>query len=729
MKPRLISILVASLFAPALGYAQEAQPEWSGSVSIGVRGVGINANDPSKFNEYRDLERNANVFGGFELRKRGENDYLNAYGENIGRDDQYLNLSGGRYGAAKYQFYSDQMRHNFGSGPGARTPFNGVGSSTLPFMSSPVNRDPQTWNTFDHSYKRHNLGAMFELQSKSPWYFRLDANQVTREGINVFAGAKGTSPGNGFADLPSPIDYTTRNGAIEGGFSNKRVHFSVNLMRSVFENNNSFIRWQNDYFGGGPALLDTSFLPPNNELTRLAINGNIRGLPAESTLAARYTYQKTESNVAMAQNMLSTGATNPATNPSDATFNGDHQHTTMSLSLTSHLAAALDTKIYWNYDKLKNESTDITFNPPVGSGLRSGSTNPIVNCANVAGVVCEPELFHYTKKNLGVEGNYRLTRDNKLSAGFDYTDTERERADFPKTKEKRLFAEWKTSSLDWVTGRIKYQYMVRDSDFEANASVLAANPIDLYVRRFDLANVHQNQLKLALDANPAPLADIGLEIILKKNDYIDTPLGRKDDTRQEYYVSAGYGDAKAFRVFTFGDIEYTEYNSDHRNDGGNATAGNPGLADPATPPTATLYNWSARNKDKAWQIGVGADWVPHTRFTIKSSLIYAETNGRADFSVQPGGPTTVFQPITNFDNTQRLSLTLRGVYEYTRTVEFTGGYSYERYRYSDIGYDNTKYIVGTATTTSGNSNAYTTGQFAFQNYSANILFGIVKFKF
>jgi hypothetical protein len=109
---------------------------------------------------------------------------------------------------------------------------------------------------------------------------------------------------------------------------------------------------------------------------------------------------------------------------------------------------------------------------------------------------------------------------------------------------------------------------------------------------------------------------------------------------------------------------------------------------------------------------------------LKASLIYAETDGHTDFSVAPGGPTTLLLPISASDDTTRVSFNLKGVYELDRNWEFTAGYAYEKYRYSDIAYDGTRYVVGT-----GTSSSIVTGQFSFQNYEANIVYGIAKYKF
>lgn len=717
MRTRLILILAANLvLAAPLALAQNGNTQWSGSVTAGARYIDDKADDPSKLDEYRSLGSGISVFGDFELRGRGDAGYFNAYGENFGRDNQYLDLKGGAYGVFKYRLFSDELRHNFGSGPGAKSPFSGIGSATLTAVTPP-DTNFLGWNTFDHSYTRRDKGGMVEWQGTSPWYVRFDTNEVKREGINVFAGARGNSPCCGFADLPAPIDYTTQNASAEFGYSSKRAHFAANVMHSTFKNGNDVLRWNNAYFGNG---LDITVLPPDNELTRVSFNGNLRQLPWNSTLAGRLVFSRLKNNVAVQQGMLMTAgsAAYEASNATPGTFRGDIKRTNLSLSFSSHPTRELDTRAYFDYAEEKNDSSVMSF---PGTTLTGGSCgDPAVNPN------CTPERYEYKKTKVGAEAGYRLSRANKLSGGLEFAEIERERIDFHNTDETRLFAQWKNSSLDALTARVKYQYLARRSDFRGDLAFWTANgnAIDFYVRRFDVATVDQNQLKLILDAVPARMVDLGFEAIFKDNDYKDTLLGRTSDRRQEYYASVGYGDPNAFRLLVFGDIEITKFESFHR-----VGTGNP---NPATPPAGgpTTYNWTLDNEDKAWQFGVGWDWKQSARLSIKGSLSFAKTEGSSDFTpeagVVPALVATPFQSINNVDNTKRTALNLKAVYAYDKQWELTGGYAYEKYEYDDFAYTGTRYV---APDTQPNEVSPVTGQYSFQPYKASIIYVAAKYKF
>jgi len=361
----------------------------------------------------------------------------------------------------------------------------------------------------------------------------------------------------------------------------------------------------------------------------------------------------------------------------------------------------------------------VIFSPTTASGLRC------------SGQPCVPELFHYEKHNAGVEADFRINPQNRLSGGFDYTKVDRERIDFDENKDHKYFVQLK-SSLGIVDARVKYQYLERRSHHTG----LSADAIDAFVRRFDLANVDQNLFKVVVDVSPIPLLDLGAEAIYKKNDYKDTVLGRTEDERQEYYLSAAFGDPKAFRVIVFGDVEYSYYDSLHR-----VGTGNP---DPSAPPSgtpfSTTYTWSARNKDRSWQAGAAADWLLMERLSLKASLVWDRTKGTADFAAQAGTALApgALRPINNFDNTTRRSANLKGTYRFTKNWDFTAGYAYERYSYSDIGFDCPSpaiasqpacpYVVNTIPA-GGTSTSYLTGQSAFQDYKVNIVYFVATYRF
>ena len=130
---------------------------------------------------------------------------MDIFGENLGRDDQYLNAKGGMYDVFKYRLYSDALRHNFMFN--GITPYSGAGSSTQ--RAAFPRLDTATWESLDVGYKRRDDGLMFEWQANNPWYARVEANQVTTSGSKPGASSQGTSPGNGFVSLALPVAVRT----------------------------------------------------------------------------------------------------------------------------------------------------------------------------------------------------------------------------------------------------------------------------------------------------------------------------------------------------------------------------------------------------------------------------------------------------------------------------------------------------------------------------------------
>ena len=91
MGKKLISLLIANLFA--VSPAVLAQ-DMAVTGSVGLGGIATDDDDsrnPYKLYEYRDLDDG--VLATFDIRGRGSRYWFDLFGENLGRDDQYLMAS------------------------------------------------------------------------------------------------------------------------------------------------------------------------------------------------------------------------------------------------------------------------------------------------------------------------------------------------------------------------------------------------------------------------------------------------------------------------------------------------------------------------------------------------------------------------------------------------------------------------------------------------------------
>ena len=237
-------------------------------------------------------------------------------------------------------------------------------------------------------------------------------------------------------------------------------------------------------------------------------------------------------------------------------------------------------------------------------------------------------------------------------------------------------------------------------------------------------------MKVTADWSPADSLGVAAEYLYKDNNYKDTPLGRTGDTRNEVFVNVTYGLPTSWRVSLFADYEHIKYDSDHRNVGVgscDATTG-PNCFDPSAPPSSSSYNWTATVKNTNWLIGLGADWPVNEKFMLTGSVMYEKVDGSSDMTSQNnfGNPL----PLPNYPNVKFISLNLKGTYRFDKNWSMTGGYAYQKYKYSDDqfnGYTNTIPFPGVSTPNTNQS--YLNGWNANIPYNANIFYLLVSYKF
>ncbi len=415
---------------------------------------------------------------------RNSTTWFQGYGENFGRTDQYMFLRGGMYDVFKAGAYLNDIPHTFASE--AYTPYAGSGgnrlTATFPLSSIPAAGvyPPPGWNQFTLGYDRRDAGGYAEWQKNSPWYFRVDGNQVSFSGTKPGSAANGTSPGNGYVDLAIPTEYKTSNWGVEGGYQSGKATFAARWDYSKFDNANSQLLWTNSYFGGNQ--LDSYALAPSNEFNKFTLTGNYRDLPWKSVLSARYTWAKTTSDSDLAPYALNTGPTYAPTLASEEQFQGRERQPVVRARVdraagrnrrvraSTTTGRSCRTTPTWSSTATRRPRRSRAAWAAATTRRRSGiPTTTVGNCDN--------ELYNYTKNNVGFDVWWKFARGNRLGFGYDYTNLDQDRFDYDKSRSNKLWVEYKNTMLDSLAARLKYQYVKRDSDSNlSNAGIDANDP-------------------------------------------------------------------------------------------------------------------------------------------------------------------------------------------------------------------------------------------------------------
>ena len=518
MSKKLLSTLIASLFvaAPAFAQSDDDPMRVQGTATLGGLYNNTSARDTAKLFEYQDLGNGA--LSNVGVQGRNSRTWFQGYGENFGRTDQYMFLRGGMYDVFKAGAYLNDIPHTFSST--AYTPFAGSGSNvltaTFPLAALPTNPPTALSGTASGwATTGATRAALREWQKNSPWYFRVDGNQVTFSGTKVGSGANGTSPGNGYIDLAIPQEFKTSNWGVEGGYQTSKATFAMRWDYSKFENDNATLLWTNPYFGPTSSttsnLYDTTYLAPDNKFNKFTVSGNYRDMPWRSVISARYTWAKTTSDFPLGPTALNSGACLPTrsraratttarTSTSRSRSRGPRHRSLPSTRASTTTGRSCRTTPTW--------SSSATRRPRRSRAASAAATWSWAAFLRTTVGNCENELYNYTKNNVGFDAWWRFARGQRFGFGWDYNNLDQTRVDYDKAHWNKLWAEYKNTMFDTVSGRLKYQYIKRDADLNFTNDPLpnggANNPNYLlpFTSAFDLQSNTTNLFKLYLDWVP-----------------------------------------------------------------------------------------------------------------------------------------------------------------------------------------------------------------------------------
>ena len=665
----------------------------------------------AKFNEYRDIRDG--VFGDLRFKYDSDLYFSDVSARDMGYDTQRYNLDTGKYGDVKFNTYYEEIPHNYTFG--AKTFYAGAGTSNLNYTGPAPSTDVSTWDAFDYSVKRKNFGAGFNIDTIRPFFFDASANREDRKGIYPL-GSAGTSPGGIAIELPSPVNYRTDNVQLAAGYSKNPLFLSLGFFHSNFTNDNQDLNFRNPSTANTAATTDTFTLPPDNYYYKVDLKGGVK-LPynskfdltlgtasakSDKTLLSSYVSDVT----AAASNIGVQGRTGVLL--SSPSFNGQLDTTNMGLVLTSKPVNYVDGKVFYKYYSTENKSdrittTDTTLTPSV-------LTNPI---------------FDYRKIDYGAELGFRLPARLYLDTTYTHRITSRNSTDIPENDDDTYGVELRWKGTDMLAARVGYERMNRTADFQGTSDTQS---LEYYTRRFDAAPQHSDIFKAYVDLFPRDDLNFTLGYRYRDTEYPETILGLQSNRRHEFAVDAEYAYCKRAKLYAFFDYDLIKYEQFQRQLPLGAVSG----FDPATPPTATAFNWTAKQKDETYSYTIGHDvFLIPEKLNLILQHSYLNSNGSVDYTYLlgsnplPAGRTQDNIDLPNWDNYRLLNFLVRLEYKPKKELTIAGGYVYEKFTYNDAQYDGYLYVPATT----GTNGAYLTGAYQDPSYTANVFFMTLSYQF
>lgn len=699
-----IILTIFALFSVCATSADAAS--FDGSVSLGGTVTNIHG-QKAKANEYRTL--GSGVLGEVDLSYRDPGKYLDFDANLMMNDgkstdskdyatDNKVRLKSGMTDIFKFSLYYDEIPHNLTYG--ARTYFNNIGTNAI---ASTLTNPPAAAlfnNVFEYSIKRTNYGAEAEVAFKTPFFFLVRIDRTETKGIqplNISPWDGGTA----VRELPAPVDYTTENLYLQTGYRSKALIATLDGTISNFTNTYNTMTIQQGA-ALNTTLYNTAYLPPENKYYKIGGSVMYRAPIWNTTLMLRGSHSILESNP-LINEQTSIGALNgiPANTNTILSWNGLVKYNTAGASITSQPTRNLDTRFSYNFTERKNESDTINNVAYNGTGYNT------------------PGKFGYHKQNAGIDLGYKLPAATKVSAGYEYSHTNR--ASFwttmavtsgnPEplaTTDNTLYVQAKNNLLDVISGKLRYEHQMRSSDFPTVASYLPTARAG-YFREFESAKKEMDALKAEFEVEPLHGLSIGLQYALKLNKYTNSPLGVQDDTRHEFYADVTY-EVGIAKVNIFGELEHVTTNATFYS----GTYGSPATA------TSNFF-WDNKRKDINFALGGKVDVeIIKNKLSGTVGYRYEQADGSSDFTTYNPILTTVVTNNAAIDDYYKHCINAKLSYSLSKSVIVDLGYLYEKLNYTDDFFTGYTYAV----TTNALSGAY-----ANPNYEASAVYTKLTYKF
>jgi len=669
-------------------------------------GIGYVSDDSFKFGKYTGLEKQG-AFGvlNLDLRGRGPYDgdsakYWSLTGSDLGLSSRSLKYEQGEQGNYKMFLEYDQLP-SFRS-DSAQTIFNGAGGTnlTLPAGWVPSGTTAgmtQLWPNLkdvDIEQERRKVGVGFGKAFADKWDFKLSYKDEVKEGIKTVGAVIGNSGGNPRSVLlPEPIDYVTRQLDAILSYADARKQFQMGYYLSLFNDKNDSLTWQNPYSAitgwdtsagyaaGGQGRLA---LPPDNEFHQVSASGGYN-LTDKTRVSADVALGRMTQNQAFLPYTVNPTLAASVTQPLPrSSLNGQIDTTLVNLKLASRPTA----DFHWNASLRHDDRDNKT---PRDEYVYIGGDSQTQNTAATSDRRRYNEPYSFTENQLKVDAGYKLMKRTELSAGYQFSDTERTYSEREEAKEHTYKLGLRSHFSDTLSGGLRLSRADRSgSTYVGEEPFLSGHPPGYTstvpggwinhpdMRKFNLADRTRDKLALFASLTPVEKMMVGFNVSYAQDDYSASEMGLTASKIGQYTVDATFMASEAITLYSFYSYEDLRADQDGRSFAGGATK----LAT-ATDPTR---DWFAKHHDRVSTFGAGVKHaIAKNKFDIGADYIYAAS--KSDVDVTVGSSLTATRPLPT-SPTRLNSLSLYGKYQLQKNMSVKARYRVEKYRSDDWALDN-----------------------------------------
>ena len=534
----LVLAVMASNPAKAVAQATPAsQTTPEKKIEVGVGGV---SDSSFKFGEYNGLQ-NQGAFGVANFELGGGDSYDSGgrwrwrfKGRRLGLEVRNLSAEFGEQGKFQFKFVYDELRKNrsdtyqtpyLGAGTNNLTlpsnwippkvpqasatavnfrsfdPVAGTGSTVIAGVLTPPTAaqlttlaniraaDVPAFHLFDLDTKRTRFDAGFTYSPNQQWDIPVSFSHEHKSG-NKWLGAVSSQVSEFSAMIPDHVDYDTDQANVSMTFKHKNLFLTLSYYGSFFHNNVKSMTWQdvND-----PTKSATMASAPSNQFNQFSATLGYK-ISANAKLVVTGSYARSTQNdpfldpSTAANGQLAFGL--PVTS-----LNGLVVSSLVNAKLTAKRGKNWNFSAVYKFDNRDNQT-------PINIYLFQDANESKTGVSPFAGLNGLPTTLGsntniyanrpYSKKinQLNLQAERALGKKEKkqyLQAGYDWQRIDRSCpgswincADVPKTNENTLRAEWRTSRVGNVNGRLAYAYSWRRGAYDEDA-FLALVPMANFV--------------------------------------------------------------------------------------------------------------------------------------------------------------------------------------------------------------------------------------------------------